>query len=346
MLLAALLLASQIAPAVGAPPYRQPQLSAQGTNVGIAYGSGNAIYFARSTDSGKTFGAPVLVSETGRLALGMHRGPRVSYAGPNVVISAIVGEPGKADDGDLLAWRSADGGKTWSTPVRVNDAAGSAREGLHAMAARGSLVVAAWLDLRAEGMRIYGSTSKDGGLTWSRNELVYQSPSGSVCTCCHPSVQVDSSGTIAVMFRNALDGSRDLYVARSKDQGKTFDAAKRVGTGTWKLEACPMDGGGMAIEGDGRLATVWRREQTIFRTDGEGPEKSLGSGRNPAIAAGRKGTYVAWTRDKAVLLAKPGSDTPETLDDAGAFPSVVALGDGSVLAAWESNGAIAIRTIE
>src|SRR5712691_3506386 len=166
MLLPALLLGIQIAPAAPGQPNRQPQLAAEGASVGITYGSGNSIYFALSTDSGRTFGAPVLVSGTGRLALGMHRGPRISYVGPSIVITAIVGDQGNGKDGDLMAWRSADGGKSWSSPVRVNDAAGSAREGLHAMAAGGKdLVSAAWLDLRSKGTRIYGSASTDGGAT-------------------------------------------------------------------------------------------------------------------------------------------------------------------------------------
>jgi hypothetical protein len=51
-----LLLGFQIAPAVAETPNRQPQLATRGNNVGVAYGAGNAIYFAASTDAGRTFG--------------------------------------------------------------------------------------------------------------------------------------------------------------------------------------------------------------------------------------------------------------------------------------------------
>ena len=149
------------------------------------------------------------------------------------------------------------------------------------------------------------------------------------------------------MFRNAVEGSRDLYVARSTDGGKTFDDAKRLGSDSWKLDACPMDGGGLAVDDSGRVKTVWRRELTVFTTEGAArPERPVGSGRNPAVAAGRKGAYVAWTRDGTVLLAKPGVEGPQSLAQDGAFPSMVALGDGSVLVAWESNGSIVTRTVE
>jgi hypothetical protein len=150
------------------------------------------------------------------LSLGNHRGPRVAVAGDAVIVTAIAGTLGGGKDGDLMAWRSADGGRTWSPAVKVNDVDGAAREGLHAMAARGSTVVTAWLDLRAKGTQLYASISSDAGRTWSRNILVYQSPSGTICQCCHPSLAITEAGEILVMFRNALDGHRDFYLARGK----------------------------------------------------------------------------------------------------------------------------------
>jgi len=274
----------------------------------------------------------------------MHRGPRVAYTRQAIVVSAIVGEQGKGKDGDLLAWRSRDGGKSWSAPVRVNDVGGSAREGLHAMAAGGKeTLFAAWLDLRASGTRIHGATSKDGGTTWSANRMVYESPSGTVCQCCHPSVAVDGAGNIFVMFRNSVQGSRDLYLTRSADGGNTFAAAWKLGRGTWKLEACPMDGGALAVDQDGRVTTLWRREETLFTSEAEGPEKSWASGRNPAAATTRRGVYAAWTDAKAVWLRRPAVAQPEVIAEDGGFPSLAALDDGSVIVAWESSGVIVVR---
>jgi hypothetical protein len=339
-----LFLAVQIVPAEGAGPYRQPQLAARGKNVGIAFGAGKSVYFAGSTDHGKTFGQPVLVSSSGELFLGMHRGPRVAYTKRGIVVSAIVGERGKGQDGDLVAWRSTDGGKSWLGPVHVNDVAGSAREGLHAMASNGQeTVFTAWLDLRQKGTRIFGSISHDGGATWSDNRLVYESPSGSVCQCCHPSVTIDASGRIHVMFRNALDGSRDLYLTRSDDGGKTFGDTRRLGEGTWKVDACPMDGGGLAVDERGSVAAIWRREGTIFATDSAAAETPVGPGKNPTVASTRKGTYGAFTRDGAVLVKRPGEEARILAE--GSFPAVAALENGSALVAYESDGAITIQTI-
>ena len=41
---------------------------------------------------------------------------------------------------------------------------------------------------------------------------------------------MDGSNDVYVMFRNALGGNRDMYVARSRDGGKTFGAAAKVGS--------------------------------------------------------------------------------------------------------------------
>lgn len=339
------LLGVQIAPAAAGTPNRQPHLVARGDDVAVAYGAGSAIYFAASADGAATFGPPVMVSSKGELALGMHRGPRVAYTRQGIVISAVVGEQGKGKDGDVMAWRSVDGGRSWSEPVRVNDVPGSAREGLHAMAFGGrDTLFAAWLDLREKGTQIYGSVSRDGGSTWSENRLVYRSPSGTVCQCCHPSVAVDRSGVILVMFRNASEGSRDMYLARSADGGKTFEEAQKVGRGTWKLDACPMDGGGVTVDEKGSVATIWRREGTVFATREGDPEKSLGEGRNPTTVATKTGVYTAWTEGTSVRVKTQGAE-PETVDEDGAFPALAAVRDGSAVVAWESKGAIVIRKV-
>ncbi len=270
----------------------------------------------------------------GRLALGRHRGPRVALTGRAVVVTAILAAG--RDDGDLWAWRSTDDGRTWSAPARLNAAATSAREGLHGMAAAGDTVAVAWLDLRAPGTRIYAAVSRDGGATWSADRLVYQSPSGTVCQCCHPSVAVSARGEIAVMFRNALEGARDLHVTRSRDGGRTFEPAVKLGSGTWKLEACPMDGGGVGIDPRGAVVTAWRRETELFVARPGQPEERLGTGRDPVIAVGADGTWsVAWQGDDGLMIRDARHPEPRRLTEGGQAPALLALPEGSLLAAWE-----------
>ena len=269
-----------------------------------------------------------------KMLLGRHRGPRVAIAGDTIVVSAIASDPG-----DLLAWRSTDGGRTWSAPVLVNDQAKAAREGLHAMAADGEGHMAmAWLDDRtAPGKKLYGAFSNDAGKTWSRNVVLYQSPERTICECCHPSLTPLGHGEFAVMWRNALGGSRDLYAMRLRD-GAPAGAAVKQGTGTWKLDACPMDGGGI-VEREGELASAWRREGEIYLAEA-GKETKLGAGKDVALAANAQGLYAIWNAADGIALYAAG--TREHLSQAGTFPSIVRLPDGGILCAWEENGAIAM----
>jgi hypothetical protein len=326
----------------GAVPYRQPQLAVDGQQVAVAFGSGNAVHFASSVDGGATFSSAVKVAEEGKLSLGRHRGPRIAISGRNIVISAVVGEKGGGADGDVRAWRSTDGGKTWSAAVRVNDVAGAAREGLHAMSAGGGVVFAAWLDLRDKGTRLYGSVSKDGGATWSKNALVYESPEGHICECCHPSVKVNAKGEIAVMWRNWLGGSRDMYVAWSKDKGATFAPAVKQGSGTWPLNACPMDGGDIAFNAHGKVWSAWRRDGSVFVASPDGKEKLAGPGKDPAFAVSGSKPVVAWT-EKGVRLLSPDATEPVVLDPAGAF--VHLAGSSQIYAAWESGNGIKVARV-
>lgn len=326
---------------------RQPQVAVdRGGRIYVAFGVGNAIRCARSDDGGRTFDAST-VGAVDALSLGMRRGPRVAVAGDAVVVSAIGGREGKGRDGDLLAWRSADGGKTWAGPTRVNTVAGSAREGLHGMAAGpdGS-AYCTWLDLRDRQTEVYGARSRDGGATWEPDRLVYRSPGGSVCQCCHPSVAYGPDGTLCVMWRNLIQGARDLYLARSGDGGATFGPAEKLGEGTWPLNACPMDGGAVAAGPGGLVETIWMREGVVFAARPGGPERRLGRGVQGWTAAGPAGPYSVWlaARPGRLLAQVPGRSDPLTLAEAANDPAVAAGpgGRGPVVAVWEAKSGAGI----
>jgi hypothetical protein len=334
-------------------PARQPQLAVRGSTVALAFGAGGAVYFSESRDSGRSFAPPVKVAEAAILPLTRHRGPRIAFAGDAIVITAVAGRTpaegqhahGLPSDGDLTAWRSLDGGKTWSGGTVVNDASGAATEGLHALAAdaKGNLF-AAWLDKRGGlGTRLYGARSTDRGRTWSVNILIYASPDGSICECCHPSVAMVGAREVVVMWRNSLAGARDMYMVRSTD-GVKFSRPEKLGTGTWKLNACPMDGGGLAIA-QNRAVAVWRREHEIFLERLGEPEIPIGEGADVAIAADSRGVYAIWSTGAGLQAWLPGAKQAAPLGTKGSFPNIVALPEGQALAAWEDDGRIVIRRV-
>jgi hypothetical protein len=322
----------------------QPRLAvARDGSVYLVYGADNSIFCAYSRDGGKTFSTPVLVANEGVLSLGLHRGPRIAAAKDYLVITAVIGKQGRGRDGDLLSWRSGDRGQTWSKAVTVNDTPDAAREGLHGMAAGPeNLVVSMWLDLRGDGSapagtRLYAATSRDGGQSWGANVLVYRSPDGTVCECCHPTVVTDPKGVIYVMWRNALGGARDMYFSSSSDRGKTFTTAKKIGEGTWPLNACPADGGDIAVSPNTGPETVWRRGGEIFLAPLNNTEQLLGNGKDPVIAWGTNGRYVAWhdSTAKGLVVLAPGASAPVQLGSKGAYVNLVTGPEGSIIAAWE-----------
>jgi hypothetical protein len=320
---------------------KQPQFAVNRDNaLHLVFGSGSRIYHCASTDGGASFTRPVAVGGARFLSLGMRRGPRVAVAGDNIVVTAIGGELGGGRDGDVFAWRSTDNGKTWQGPSRVNDVDASAREGLHAMTASpAGIVYCTWLDLRNKHTEIMGASSRDGGKTWSDNTLVYRSPDGSVCECCHPSATFSPDGTLFVMWRNSLAGNRDMYVARSKDNGQSFGPAEQLGTKHWQLGACPMDGGAIGVDAKGVVHTAWRREKTVFTTSGApAADMQLAAGEQPWLAMTEHGPTVAWiaSRPGELFVKLPWSTRPTSLA-AKARDPVLTASPGGVLVAWEAD---------
>jgi len=320
---------------------KQPQAAVdESGRVYVAYGVGDTVKCAVSVDSGQSFQSSA-VGSPGLISLGMRRGPRIAATGGSVVVSAIGGETGKGRDGDVVAWRSTDQGKTWAQPVQVNSVKGSAREGLHAMAAGpNGLVFCVWLDLRNKRTELFGARSTNGGQTWEADRLIYQSPDRSICECCHPSVVISAEGTIHVMWRNSVKGARDMYLATSTDGGQSFPQARKLGRGTWALNACPMDGGAVAVGPGDQVETIWMRAGSIFTAQPGADEKRLGKGVQGWAASGHDGTYKLWLegRNGRLMLCPPGSDSATPLAEQANDPVIAAApgGKGPVVAVWES----------
>lgn len=302
----------------------QPQLAVgAGNQVWLAYGSGKQVFAARSDDGGRTFSAGVKIMESPGLRLGMRRGPRIAVDASGVTVTVMTT--------DLLSFHSTDGGRSWSDPVIVNDVPQSAREGLHDLAGNGKGgLFATWLDLRSGKMELWAATSRDGGKTWGSNQPLYRSPGGSICECCHPSALFDADGNLAVMWRNSLNGSRDLWMITRPAGQAEFGAARKLGEGTWKLQGCPMDGGRIVAFGGGDFGAVWQRAGEVFLVHGSGAETRIGQGKQPVVAL-VKGAPVVWWQQGPDLVST--ERTPQPIHEAR-FPVVISLpnGNGVVLA--------------
>lgn len=340
----ALLLAEPIVLATPGLQPRQPQVTSGGDgNAYVVFGSEGKIEFAPLRDGEKTL-TPTQIGELPKLALGRRRGPRITVCGDRLTVTAISHE-----DGMLHCWSSPDRGKTWSKQEPLNTVATSAREGLHAMASDGrGLACVAWLDLRNGGMELWCRTSTDGGATWQPETRIYASPDGHICQCCHPSLAISPKGEIAAMWRNTLGEARDMWMSISRDGGKTFGTAEKLGTGTWKINGCPMDGGALTFANDGKPIAVWRREKAIYRSTTPGTEDRLSeAATQPVIVTTTQGHLIAWEENSGVML-KRGNDAPQSLTAQGRSPVLAVLAQNKgTIAVWETpEGSIAAEFLK
>lgn len=322
----------------------QPQVAVSAQdgqfNYHVAYAREGRQVAVRTSRPGVALGPEVPVPGALTQA-GMRRGPRIAASPAGLCISTIVYDRARKLEGDLQSWTSADHGLTFEGPFPVSDQPGVAREGLHDMAvsATGQLACV-WLDLRSGAMEVYASFSADGGRSWQPNLRVYRAPDGSVCECCAPTAAFDPTGRLHVLFRNSLDGNRDMWLASGTAQG--FDAPVKLGQGSWQLAGCPMAPGGLVPQRDA-LLSLWSREDKIFRCVAGGQEELLGQGKELAAGGGARGAYLAWIEGGAagqLKLLEPGAKSARLLASKAHWPAFSAGAEGLPLAlVWEEHGA-------
>jgi hypothetical protein len=305
-------------------------------HIHIVYGSGDSIMYISSTN-GNSFSSPSLVAVLPKLFASAMRGPQIAAAANGLVITACT------DNGNIFSYKKGTPGK-WTKAIKVNDVNEVAKEALMALGADGLNAYAVWLGVKGQkGQNVYGAKSVDGGKTWSKNILVYASPDNTVCECCKPSVAVKGNN-VYVMFRNFLDGNRDLYLIRSSDGGKSFGQAQKLGNGNWKLNGCPMDGGGIAIDKTGAPETVWRREGKIYAATAGKPEKEIGEGRSCSIETINNKNIYAWTEKGNVIVMKPGGMKIKL--GKGSLPLLKTFNKEKVICVWENEKEIHASVIE
>ena len=177
--------------------------------------------------------------------------------------------------------------------------------------------------------KIYVSSSMDEGRTWSKSELVYQSPDGSVCECCKPSIESDKEGNIVIMFRNNIDGSRDLHYTKSTDRGASFSTPQKLGSGTWKINGCPMDGGGLTSFGSKGLMSAWQREGIIYTANSELSEQMIAIGRAPSISGNSHNYSIVYTKDDEIMAIHEPMTVSEKIGN-GTSAKVLSTEDGII----------------
>jgi len=234
----------------------------------------NDLYFARSTDQGRTFSPPVRITTTpGELWGFATSKPRIAVSKSGVIHVFYHGNrndrSAERQAVDARYTRSTDGGRTFEpartlntfTPKAYDD--GELNEahcfGTMGVAPDGS-VHAFWIDTRhmtksGDNGAVYGAVSRDEGKSFERERLVFKDEA---CPCCQLSTVASADGKVYLSLRSVYaDGSRDGSVARSDDGGKTFSQRARVSDKKWMINGCPLKPTTLTVDKDGRVFAVW-----------------------------------------------------------------------------------------
>ena len=319
---------------------KQPQITIDKEGVvRIVYGNDDKIYCATSTDNGLTFSDIQTIGEVKDMHLGMSRGPQVASSKNYTLVSAI------DKKGSIHIFQLNHQSQKWTQEAFVNDRAGSAPEGLMSIAAdQDDNFYAVWLDIRNDKHnKICFAKTTDKGISWSKNNIVYQSPDSTVCPCCKPTITLSKS-KVSIMFRNWLNGSRDLHLLQSDNKGNTFNSPVKLGNGTWKLNACPMDGGSLVVSDKNVVSTAWQREGKIYYSKPNEPENQIGTGRNCSVTD-PENPIIAWQDGKALKI-KELSKGDEIADvGEGSFIKAIRTKDKKIFCAWEKDGKISFKKL-
>lgn len=272
---------------------------------------------------GEPAAKPVRVDPPGLPVDGLHQPPGLATGPAGEVFlswSSVKPKPeGTLFASDLRLSRSLDGGRTFEAPLRVNEERPISHsfDGL-AVAGNGDVLLS-WIDARdgfARAGTYLARVGERGGRVEEREQL-----GAETCVCCRVAVAARGRRAVVLWRKDFPAQVRDMVLARSDDDGRTFAPAARVSVDDWRMPACPHRGGGVGVDGTGTIYTAWYTEGTD----------------------GRPGLFFATSTDGKSFAPRRRLDESD-----GSIPDHVRLGvtaDGRVLVVWEDATAVRRRIV-
>ena len=297
----------------------------------------SALRFARSTDNGRTWSAPISVNDDSTFGShnfhALHAAPDGSF-----YVAWLDGRHGKSA---VYVTRSLDGGRTWSPNVRVGagEACPCCRTTI--AAASDGTVYLAWRAVLPGNVRdIVVARSSDGGITWSpavrahADDWVFDG-----CPHAGPSMQVDAAGRVHIGWWTGREGAAGAYYARSDDGARTFSEPVALGVAAFSRPAHVQ----LALAGetvvaawdDGTLETP-RVRVRVSRDAGKsfGPTTDASAaGRAagfPVVGAVGDSLVLAWSERSAAAEAHERNAHPDMSNPAAVMP-LSAVGEAEVV---------------
>jgi len=213
---------------------------------------GGDILFARSEDGGKTFSAPLNLSNSlagdgkGRISRDIwHNGSLDIAVGADGAVYAAWTEY----EGTLWFSHSADHGKRFAPPMRI--AGGSDKPARAPSLAHGPdrAVYLAWTVGEDAAADIRVAASADGGSSFGEPRIVAPSPGYSDA----PKLAVDPRGTLHLVYAESSGGPFDpsrIRYTRSSDGARTFEPPREISAPGAGFPA-------LSVDAKGNLYVLW-----------------------------------------------------------------------------------------
>ena len=275
----------------------------------------DSIYVQSSADKGNSFTSPVLVNtKPETVAAENESRPKIKVDAKGNIYLTWVLTLDKKRSTYVRFSRSTDGGKSFTTPVTVNDDLQVIRHRFDSLAVgKNGEIFVAWLDAReteaakkagkeVKGLSLYYSTSTDGGKHFAANKSI----TDHVCECCRLDTAIAPDNTPVVVWRHIFDGGiRDHALVKFKDW-QTPDTVQRMSHEDWKIDACPHHGPALSIAESGIYHAVWfsgaESKQGLFYGYSTDAGKSFSESINfakeganhPSVLAMNKQVLVTW----------------------------------------------------
>ncbi len=274
--------------------------------------------------------------------------------------------------GDIFYIRSTDGASTWSAPLRVNSQPSSAIamgtiRGAQIAIGKGNSVHVAWNGSQSAEPKGAGGTpmlyarlnSRGTAFEPQRNLVTWAGGLDGGGT-----IASDATGRIYVAWHAAPEGKdeseRAVYLARSTDNGATFEREKRINPQpTGACGCCQMRA---FVDDKGTLSILYRaaggninRDSTLLVSGDKGNsfkntmlqpwQIAMCPMSSFALAQGKTGLLAAWETDDQIYLSTVQAATGKFnapskapgQSKASKHPVLAANAAGQVLMAWTEN---------
>lgn len=242
-----------------------PQLAVDAFgNVDVVWNDKNitmGIFFAQSTDGGKTYSTPKNLASNlngsfvPQMAVGQDGSISVAWED-----DSATGQP------SVSFAHSSDKGVTFSAAQKLSTG-GAAFGAQLAVDASGNINVV-WMDSTLGNQEIFFSRSMDQGVTFSAPSDV----SKGTGSADNPQIGTDANGSIYVVWQDDVPPmfSRDIYFARSGNGGVTFSAGQNLSNSTGDSTAPSL-----TVDAKSNIGVAWQevatgRNHIFFTRSGDG----------------------------------------------------------------------------